>query len=209
MMNDDLFHAQLKELYHPPQKKFTLIDVPEIRYMMIEGAGDPEKADTAGAMKWLYAVVHLIKPYAEEQMGKRFVYPPIEFLFWADDDADFISGNKEKWKWRAMVVLAEFIPEASEAIFNEAAAKVETKLGPAPGTLKLDYLHEGKCVQTMIVGDYDEVAGVCEKLYTQFLPENTLMPNGYYHEIYLNDPARVAPGKRKIVVRQPVCDLKN
>ena len=204
MMNDDLFHSRLKELYHPPQKKFTLIDVPEIRYMMIDGAGNPDNADLAGAMKWLYTVVHLIKPYAQEKFGKPFVYPPVEFVFWADDNADFLVVAKEKWKWRAMVVLAELIPEC---IFREAVVKVEVKLGSTPGQLKLDYLDEGRCVQTMHVGDYDEIAGVCEKLYGDFLPKNGLTPNGYYHEIYLNDPARVAPGKRKTVIRQPVCEF--
>jgi len=56
----------------------------------------------------------------------------------------------------------------------------------------------------MHIGDYKGVAKVCDELYTKFLPDNDLEPKGYYHEIYLNDPARTAPQKRKIVIRQPV-----
>jgi hypothetical protein len=74
-------------------------------------------------------------------------------------------------------------------------------------SLRLEKLHEGKSVQILHVGDYTEIGAVCEKLYTDYLPENNLKPNGYYHEIYLNDPTRTAPQKRKIVIRQPVMPL--
>ena len=59
----------------------------------------------------------------------------------------------------------------------------------------------------MHVGDYNEIGAVCEKLYKEYLPANHLKPKGYYHEIYLNDPTRTAPKKRKIVIRQPVIQL--
>lgn len=56
----------------------------------------------------------------------------------------------------------------------------------------------------MHVGDYQEISAVCDRLYNEYLPQNDLKPNGYYHEIYLNDPARTALRNRKIVIRQPV-----
>jgi hypothetical protein len=58
--------------------------------------------------------------------------------------------------------------------------------------------------ETHCTGDYDNVGAVCKKLYNEYLPENNLEPNGHYHEIYLNDPRRTAPEKRKVVIRQPV-----
>jgi len=100
-----------------------------------------------------------------------------------------------------MIVFIDWITREQ---FEEAVAKVEQKRGPAPETLRLANLHEGKCVQIQHVGDYKEVSRVCEDLYSRYMPENNLKPNGYYHEIYLNDPARTAPDKRKIVIRQPV-----
>lgn len=200
-MNVEEFHDRLRELYLPPQGKFTLVDVPEIRYAVIDGKGDPEGGESAEAAKWLYSVVHFIKPWVKERMGKNFVEPPLEYLCWAEDELDFIAGNKDNWNWRAMIVFIDWI---TRELFEEAVAKVEGKRGPAPATLRLETLREGRCVQTMHVGDYKELAAVCDNLYNQFLPENNLKPNGYYHEIYLNDPARTAPGKRKIVIRQPV-----
>jgi hypothetical protein len=111
-------------------------------------------------------------------------------------------GNKDKWQWRVMVVLATWM---TQDIFDTAVAQAEEKRAEkAPPTLGIKHLHEGKCVQIMHVGDYSEIAPLCHKLYTEFLPNNNLQPNGYYHEIYLDDPSRTAPKKRKIIIRQPV-----
>lgn len=200
-MNVEEFHSRLRELYLPPKGQFTLVDVPEIRFAVIDGQGDPASGAGANAAKWLYSVAHFVKPFVKEKMGKNFVEPPLEYLCWAEDQADFIAGHKDKWNWRAMVVFVDWITREQ---FEAAVAKAERKLGPALETLRLESLHEGKCAQTMHVGDYSGVAAACDALYNQYLPQNNLRPNGSYHEIYLNDPARTAPEKRKIVIRQPV-----
>ena len=200
-MDVERFHARLSELYLPPEGEFSLIDVPEIRYAMIDGAGDPESSGVKEAAKWLYSLVHVVKPYMKERMGKNFAQPPLEYQFWADDPEDFVAGNKDKWYWRVMVVFTDWI---SQERFDEAVAVVEEKLGAAPATLRMDDIDEGKSVQIQYIGDYSEVQAICDDLYGSYLPENDLEPNGYYHEIYLNDPNRTAPEKRRIVIRQPV-----
>lgn len=200
-MNVDAFHQRLRELYLPPEGQFTLVDVPQIRFAVVDGRGHPECDECAEGVKWLYSVAHLIKPLVKERMGKHFVEPPLECLCWADKWTDFAERNKDQWKWRVMIVFVDWITQEQ---FEEAVGKVTLKRGPAPPTLRLMNLHEGKSVQILHVGDYDGIGAVCEKLYREYLPANRLQPNGCYHEIYLNDPARTAPAKRKIVIRQPV-----
>jgi len=200
-MDVEQFHKRLKELYLPSEKEFTLIDVPEIRYAVIDGSGNPESDEVKKASKWLYSMVHIVKPYMKEHMGKNFIDPPLEYQFWADQEKDFIEGNKDKWYWRVMVVFTDWITQER---FEEAVEVVEKKLGAAPRSLRLEDLHEGKSVQITHIGDYDGVRDVCDELYNKFLPKNNLKPNGFYHEIYLNDPNRTAPEKRRIVIRQPV-----
>jgi hypothetical protein len=200
-MNVEKFHERLRELYLPPENQFTMIDVPEIRYAMIDGAGNPESPEFKAAAKWLYSLVHIVKPYMKERMGKNFADPPLEYQFWADDERDFIAGNKEKWHWRVMVVFTDWI---SQERFDDAVDAVEKKLGSPPQTLRMENITEGKSVQITHIGDYEGIKSLCENLYQDFLPKNNLVPNGYYHEIYLNDPSRTAPEKRRIVIRQPV-----
>jgi hypothetical protein len=100
-----------------------------------------------------------------------------------------------------MIVFIDWILQEQ---FDSAVEKAVRKLGPAPETLRLLNLNEGKSVQTLYVGDRAGMDTVRQRLYNEYLPQNHLQPSGFYHEIYLNDPVRTAPEKRKIVIRQPV-----
>jgi hypothetical protein len=164
-MNDDEFHARIKELYHPPTNQFTLIDVPDIRYLAIDGSGDPKQSGIEHSMQWLWSIVHFLLPIAKEQLGRQFAFPPLECLFWADDNEDLVSCSRDKWQWRVMVVISSW---ATKEIMDTAVARAEEKRGnKSPHTLRVDNLHEGKSVQIMHIGDYGQVQGVCEKLYGQ------------------------------------------
>jgi len=197
------FKKTLKELYQPTHKKFVLVDVPKMNFVMIDGEGGPESKELANAVQWLFSVIYPIKFIAKKKMGKDFVAPPLEGLWWADDMNDFVTGNKGNWKWRMMIVFADWV---DSDLFEEGVAKAKTKLGEAPESLRMDSYDEGKSAQIMHIGPYSEEAPTIARLHGEFLPENGLVPNGHHHEIYLylNDPARVAPEKLKTVLRQPV-----
>lgn len=201
-MDDVTFYQRIKELYHPPKNQFSLVDVPDIRYMAIDGKGDPQENGIDSAMQWLWSIVHFLLPVVKEIHGKRTAYPPIECLFWADDPNDFASGNKSKWQWRAMVVLENAL---TDEIFKQAVCQAEEKHGEkSPSSLRTIHLHEGQCVQYLHLGEYEEIPAICEKLYGEFLPEKGYNTNGSYHEIYLNDPSRTTPKKRKMIIRQAI-----
>jgi len=200
-MDVDAFHKRLRELYLPPKEEFSLVDVPQIRFMAIDGEGDPAKGAMEDDVKWLFAIARIVKPAIKARMGKNFAEPPLECLFWAETPQAFIDGDKDRWKWRVMLVLVDWI---SQAQFEDAVAEVAGKYGPAPGTLGLRVLHEGRSVQIRHVGNYRDIGAICQKLYGSFLPEHGLTPRGPYHEIYLNNPKRTAADKRNIVIRQPV-----
>lgn len=200
-MNLDVFTHRLTELYQPPAGEFTLIDVPEMKYLMIDGTGDPAGPAFQAAVKWLFSLAHFIKPPIRKKLGKRFVEPPLECLFWAKDGANFSALGRDEWNWRVMIVVLDLV---TDDLFQDGVARVTAKLGPAPTSLKLGTYTEGQCVQTMYVGDSSGVKAVCQAMYDDFLPARGLQPNGMYHEIYLNDPARIAPENRRIVIRQPV-----
>jgi len=202
-MNIDAFHARLNELYIPPKNEFSIIDVPEIRLAMIDGEGDPQGPDTAAAIKWLYSIAHLVKPIVKKRMGKTFSNAPIEFLHWTNKNESLATVAKAHWHWRAMHVFIDWITQAD---FDEAIAVVSERFGPAPATLRIEEFQEGRCVQLLHVGDYSAIGSLCDELYSDYLPSNGLCTNGHYHEIYLNDPSRVAPEKRKTIIRQPVKD---
>jgi len=73
-----------------------------------------------------------------------------------------------------------------------------------PDGLRLESYREGRSAQIMHVGDPKAGAASIARLHSEFLPALKLAPNGYHHEIYLNDPNHVAPEKMRTVLRQPV-----
>ncbi|TWT44327.1 Bacterial transcription activator, effector binding domain [Phycisphaerae bacterium RAS1] len=201
-MKDAVLKARLKELYLPPAGGFVLVDVPEMRYVMIDGRGAADRAALDHAVKWLFAAIYPIKRIARERMGKNFVEPPLEGLWWADDMQDFVCGNRDKLNWRMMIV---FEPDWLTAeMFADGVSAAKARLGEPPATLRLESYHEGLSAQVMHVGPPSEEGPIIARLHREFLPAHKLTANGRHHEIYLTDPNRVAPEKQKTVLRQPV-----
>ncbi|KZL20378.1 GyrI-like domain-containing protein [Pseudovibrio sp. WM33] len=195
------FRDRLYELYRPPSDRFTFVDVPDMQFAMIDGHGNPEGEAFAQAIKWLFTVIYPIKLDTKKRLGKRFVEPPLECLWWADDVTDLITGNKDKLKWRLMIVLPHW---TDDTLFAQGVETAIERLGEKPASLQRGILTEGRSVQILHKGPYEDLRNVCAKLHQEFLPEHSLKPNGHHHEIYLNDPTRTAPEKRKTVIRQPV-----
>ncbi|MBI4718186.1 MAG: GyrI-like domain-containing protein [Planctomycetes bacterium] len=201
-MKDADMKARLKELYLPPATEFVLVDVPEMRYLMVDGRGAADRTALDHAVKWLFTVIHPIKRVARERMGKNFVEPPLEGLWWADDVQDFICGNRDKLKWRMMIV---YEPDwLTEEMFEDGVAAAKTRLGEPPDGLRIESYHEGLSAQIMHVGPPSEEGPTVARLHQEFLPANGLLPHGHHHEIYLTDPNRTEPEKMRTVLRQPV-----
>ncbi len=151
--------------------------------------------------RWLLSLIAPIKPIARERMGGSYAEPPLEVLWWADDMKDFISGDRAKWMWRQMIVMADWI---DEELFDRGRTAASERLGEPPNTLRLDRFDEGTSVQIMHVGREEDAIPTMARLHHDFLPEHDLVATESFHEIYLSDPKRVAPEKMKTVLRQPV-----
>ena len=196
------FKRTLKHLYNPP-RTFTLVEVPEMQFLMIDGHGDPNTAqEYKDAVEALYAVAYKVKFASKKALDEDYTVPPLEGLWWAADMATFVSRDKSAWDWTMMIMQPDWI---AAQIVEEAVRQVAKSKGlPALPKLRLDTYHEGLSVQIMHVGSYDDEAPTIARLHDEFLPENGLTEAGKHHEIYLSDPRRTAPEKLKTVLRQPV-----
>jgi len=197
------FKKDSRDLYAPPQE-FVLVEVPEMQFLMIDGHGDPNVAqEYQGALEALYAVAYKVKFASKKQLGRDYVVPPLEGLWWAEDMAAFTTGrDKSQWDWTMMIMTPEWI---TIELFTETIEVVRKGKNPAAlDKVRLESYHEGLSVQIMHIGAFDDEGPTLMKLHNEFLPENGFLENGKHHEIYLSDPRRVAPEKMKTVLRQPV-----
>ena len=196
------FRKTLKHLYQPSTKDFTTVEVPVMQFAKIDGAGNPNtSAEYAHAVQWLYSVSYPLKFMSKKELGKDYTVPPLEGLWWAEDMASFVSGDKDKWLWTMMIMQPDWI---TAEMFAAAVDKARAKLGDPPASLRLEFFDEGLSVQIMYIGAYADEGPTIARLHNEFMPAHGLTENGHHHEIYLGDPRKTPPEKLKTVIRQPV-----
>ncbi len=198
------FKKQLRHLYQPSAKNFAVVDVPPMQFLMIDGHGDPNTAqEYKDAIEALYAVAYKIKFTSKKALGRDYVVPPLEGLWWAEDMEAFTTArDKSAWDWIMMIMQPEWI---TGALFTSVLEQVqEAKNLPALPKLRLEAYHEGLSVQILHIGSYDDEGPVLHQMHHEFIPENSMQMNGKHHEIYLSDARRVAPERLRTVLRQPV-----
>lgn len=195
------------DCYRARPGEFRIVDVPDLQYLMIDGHGDPNTApEYADALAALYPVAYKLKFASKRELGRDYVVPPLEALWWATDMAAFTARrDKSQWDWTVMIMAPEWI---TGAMVEAARAMVAATAPPSSSldALRLDTLHEGRCVQTLHVGPYDAEAEVLAELHHGFIPAAGLRMTGKHHEIYLSDARRVEPAKLRTILRQPVAD---
>lgn len=194
--------------YRAPRGRFEVVTVPAMRFLMLDGHGDPNtSAAYREAIEALYPVAYGLKFLSKRELGRDYVVMPLEGLWWADDFADFTSQrDKSRWDWTLLNMVPDWItPEQFETVRASAAAKGAP---PALGALRLERFDEGLCVQTLHIGPYDDEGPVLAELHDAFLPAHGLRMRGKHHEVYLSDPRRAAPEKLRTILRQPVAPVE-
>ena len=191
------------ELYAPSAREFSLVDVPPMRFLAVDGHGDPNvEPSYREAVEALFGVAYAVKFASKRGLGRDFVVAPLEGLWWADDPAAFVARDKAAWSWTMQIAQPDWIDEPSVAAGIEAArAKAPN---PALERLRLERRHEGRSVQILHVGAYDDEAPTLARLHDEWMPQHGLTFNGPHHEVYLSDARRTAPEKLRTVLRQPV-----
>lgn len=195
----DLKKAE-RAYFTAPQDEFGEATFPAYNYLMIDGQGSPgESEEYAGALAALYPLAYATKFYSKRALGRDYVVPPLEGLWFADDmDAYVEPGRRGEWRWTLMLMLPDWI----EADHVEAARAA--KAGLDLSGVRTDSLEEGLCLSRLHVGPFADEAPVLHRLHHELIPQRGYAFNGQHHEIYLADPRRTAPEKLRTILRQPV-----
>lgn len=177
--------------YRAKPGEFRILDVPPAQYLMLDGEGDPNTAVYQDAVAALYPVAYKLK-FASKELGRDYVVPPLEALWSAPDMAAFTTRrDKSRWQWTLLLMVPEWIG-------HETFAEAETD------GIRLETLDEGRCVQTLHVGAFDDEAQTLARMHDEFIPGQGLRMTGRHHEIYLSDPRRTVPARLRTILRQPV-----
>jgi hypothetical protein len=200
------FKKTQQELYRPKTTP-SIVDVPEMKFIMVDGQGDPNtSSEYIAAVELLYGLSYAIKMGNKSVM--EYVVLPLEGLW--SVAGNFKGGgaaipDKSKFVWTMMIRQPDFV---TSEIFDLAKATLaKKKPGLNTSKARLDSLSEGLCVQVMHIGSYDEEPATIvamERFATETGFTIDISDTRRHHEIYLSDPRKVAPEKLKTVVRHPV-----
>lgn len=142
--------------FRAKQGRFDLIEVPDSQYLMIDGHGDPNTSpDFASALTSLYPLAYGLKFFSKLELGRDYVVPPLEGLWWADDMTTFTSArDKSAWDFTLML----FVPDWLDGEHVDGVVETVRSKGSAPrlGEIRFETLRERKCVQTLHIGSFDD-----------------------------------------------------
>ena len=192
----------LPSLYAPRVDDFSVVEVPELSFLMVDGHGDPNVSPAyAEAVEALFSLSYAVRAIAKEELGRVHTVAPLEGLWSAEDPRAFVTRDKSAWDWTLMIAQPDWIPADVVGAGRAQAAK---KPRQALDRVRFAPYTEGTSVQILHVGPYDDEGPVLARLHDEYLPEHGLTFNGRHHEIYLSDARRTDPAKLRTILRQPV-----
>jgi hypothetical protein len=197
------FKKELSHLYKNSAKKATLVDVPAMQFLMIDGQGNPnESTEYQQAVEALFALSYAIKFHVKKGgMDIDYGVMPLEGLWWVDNMELFDVNKKEDWQWTMMIMQPDFVTSDMVVEMTEQVRK--KKDPPALSKLYFEKFEEGKAAQILHIGPFADEGPTIEGLH-QFIENEGYQLRDKHHEIYLSDIRRAAPDKWKTIIRQPI-----
>ena len=194
-----------KDIYLPKNKP-DVIDIPSFKYYVIKGTGNPNSDFFGECIGALYALSYGIRMsgkggFAPEGFYEYTVYP-LEGIWDISEEAKTeYNGilDKDSLVFDLMIRQPDFVTKKfAQEIIKRTMDKKPDKL---LNDVKFSDLKEGKCVQMMHFGSYDDEPETFE-IMEAFCNENNLQRKSKKHkEIYISDPRKTEPERLKTVLR--------
>ena len=121
--------------------------------------------------------------------------PPLESLIGAPRAAGAAVDAGEPLPWKLLLRIPAFVRA------SDLSAVCQGRDGPGPE--RIEELREGRCIQALHVGPLTDVTTTVDRLRGS-AADLDLVVRGRLHAVWLSDPARTPPERRRTLVRLPV-----
>jgi hypothetical protein len=172
-----------------------------VTYLTILGRGRPGGKGYLSRMQALFGVGYALQMVYRFQ-GKGFTLGGLEAFYWGRRQSeDFRPLPPAQWSWR----LATPVPACVTRADVEGAVLQLRRKGQATDTakVKVQVLDEGQVVELLHVGSYAEEGPSVARLEA-LAASRGLRLSGLHHELYLDDPRKVAEASLRTILRRPV-----
>lgn len=194
--------------YYKAKNKPELIHIEAAHYLSVSGKGDPSGPGFNACLRALYATAYSLK-FMYKARALDFTVAKLEGL-WSFDESRYGKVTmheapqkipRSEWEYRLLIRLPDCVEENDLSVAKEKALH---KKG-LPGIADVEWyeMKEGKCVQMLHVGPFDQEQETLLVMQA-FMEEHEFQKNGTHHEIYLSDFRKTPPEKLKTILREPV-----
>jgi hypothetical protein len=195
-----------KELYAPKQVP-EIITVPPFKFVTLSGAGNPNSEHFSECIGVLYAMSYAIKmnlkKLTEPPKGYQdYTVYPLEGIWDLKAEAKKAQSNtfnKDDLVFKIMIRQPDFV---TEDFFKDMLALTKKK---KPHELldevQFETIEDGKCVQMLHVGSYDDEAASFRQMEEFSRTQGRKRLTKSHREIYLSDFRKVPAEKLKTVLR--------
>lgn len=195
-----------KNLYMPKQKP-ELVNVPEQKFFILEGRGNPNSDEFAEKINVLYSLAYAVRMmpkqgFTPEGYFEYTVYPLEGLWDLTEEGRKMDKLDKDQLIYSIMIRQPDFVTEQVAVKALETARKKNPH--PLLDEVRFDAIEDGLSVQMLHVGPYDTEPETFA-IMKEFIEENQLKIRTLRHrEIYLSDARKVEPEKLKTVLRYMV-----
>jgi len=202
------YKKDFKDLYLPKSSP-CIIEVPEIRFAIIDGRGDPNGEEFSHATAALYSFSYAVRMSYKSKVipGGFYDYTvfPLEGVWDLVDKSKSIA-DKSNFAYSIMIRQPDFLTnELFERFLTETKKK---KPNAYLDKMKYDTITEGLCCQMLHLGSYDDEPASFE-IMGKFCSDRGYERSSLTHrEIYISDPRKTQADKLKAVLRFTVKKIK-
>lgn len=195
-----------KKLYIPKTKP-EIVDVSEFKFLTIRGEGSPAGELFIECIGVLYSLAYAIKMFPKKMEIKPkgyydFTVYPLEGVWDINDEAKKkFSGaiNKDDLVYQLMIRQPDFVDR--DFYFEMLSHVKKKKPNPLLDQLKFELITEGKCVQMLHLGRFEDESVSFDEMEAFTENAGLTRDSKVHREIYLSDARKTAPEKLKTVLR--------
>ena len=192
--------------FYLPKAKPELINIPQFKYYVIEGKGNPNDDFFGDYVGVLYSLSYGIKMSPKKGIEPKgyfdYTVYPLEGIWDISEAAKkSFNGiiNKNELVFKLMIRQPDFVDSNFAMQILEQTKK--NKPNDLLEKVRFEEIIEGTCIQMLHIGSYDNEPESFKIMESFAEQENYRRTTMTHKEIYLSDPRKVSPDKLKTVLR--------
>jgi hypothetical protein len=192
--------------FYLPGKNPEFIKIPSFKFFSVKGKGDPNDKSLGDFISVLYSLSYGVKMSPKKGLAPKdyFEYTvyPLEGVWDISEEAKKSPSatlDKSSLIFNLMIRQPDFV----NAEFAEEIIIMTKKKKPNPllDHVIFNTIEEGKCIQMLHVGSYNDEPLSFKRMEDFCLNNNFTRELKIHREIYLSDARKVSPEKLKTVLR--------